>query len=112
MTIEAEQDRLAPDPQAPADTSLSLSTGAARQIATTTKSVPHTQGTTPRWLLRMLPWVDAPGGSYRVNRRLTYTVGDGLLTFTGSGDPIQAIPEELRERTRRGVTTCRPLPAH
>jgi CRP-like cAMP-binding protein len=97
MTIEAEQDRLAPDPQAPADTSLSLSTGAARQIATTTKSVPHTQGITPRWLLRMLPWVDAPGGSYRVNRRLTYTVGDGLLTFTGSGDRIQVIPEELRE---------------
>jgi CRP-like cAMP-binding protein len=97
MTIEAERDRLVPDPQLPAETSLSLGTGAARQIATTTKSVPHTQGTTPRWLLRMLPWVDAPGGSYRVNRRLTYTVGDGLLTFTGSGDRTRVIPEELRE---------------
>lgn len=97
MTIDAERDRLAPDPQAPADTSLSLGTGAARQIATTTKSVPHTAGSTPRWLMRRLPWVDAPGGSYRVNRRLTYTVGDGLLTFTGSGDRIRVIPEELRE---------------
>ena len=97
MTIDAERDRLAPEPQDSAETSLSLGTGAARQIATTTKSAPHTQGVTPRWLLRMIPWVDAPGGSYRVNRRLTYTIGDGLLTFTGSGDRLQVIPDELRE---------------
>jgi CRP-like cAMP-binding protein len=97
MTIEAERGRLAPDPRDSSDTSLSLGTSAARQIATTTKTVPHTQGTTPRWLLRMLPWVDVPGGSYRVNRRLTYTVGDGLLTFTGSSDRTQVIPAELGE---------------
>ena len=36
---------------------LSLSTGAARNLATTTKSTPQMQGITSRWLLRLLPWV-------------------------------------------------------
>src|ERR1700722_17211642 len=97
MTIDAERNRLSPDPSPPPDSGLSLGTGAARQIATTTKSAPQSQGITPRWLLRMLPWVEAPGGTFRVNRRLTYTVGDGLVTFTGSADRLGVIPAELRE---------------
>ncbi|MGH3250962.1 MAG: family 2B encapsulin nanocompartment shell protein [Trebonia sp.] len=97
MTINTERDRLTPDGQRSPELSLSLSTDAASQLATTTKSVPQTQGITPRWLLRTLPWVAAPGGTYRVNRRLTYTVGDGLITFTGDGDRIRVIPAELRE---------------
>lgn len=99
MTIDTERNQLTPDRQRSGEAafSLSLSTGAARQIATTTKSVPQTQGITPRWLLRMLPWVEAPGGSYRVNRRLTYTVGDGIVTFAGEGDRLRVIPAELRE---------------
>lgn len=76
---------------------LSLSTAAARRLATTTKSTPQMQGITSRWLLRILPWVQARGGTYRVNRRLTYTVGDGRLTFTNTGDTIQVVPQELCE---------------
>ena len=56
---------------------MSLGTAAARNLATTTKSVPQMQGISPRWLLRMLPWVEVAGGAYRVNRRLSYAVGDG-----------------------------------
>jgi CRP-like cAMP-binding protein len=97
LTIDTERNELTPDGRHAASPSLSLSTGAARQLATTTKTVPQTQGTTPRWLLRMLPWVEAPGGSFRVNRRLTYTVGDGVITFAGSGDQLHVIPAELRE---------------
>ena len=97
MTIDAERNRLSPDPSHPPDSGLSLGTRAARQLASTTKSAPQSQGITPRWLLRMLPWVEAPGGTFRVNRRLTYTVGDGLVTFTGSGDRLGVIPAELRE---------------
>ena len=37
---------------------LSLGTGAARNLATTTKTVPQMQGVSSRWLLRMLPWVE------------------------------------------------------
>ncbi|HEV3381781.1 MAG TPA: family 2B encapsulin nanocompartment shell protein [Trebonia sp.] len=77
---------------------LSLGTAAARNLSTTAKSVPHSQEITPRWLLRMLPWVEAPGGTYRVNRRLTHAVGDGLLTFSGStAGQIRVVPGELRE---------------
>lgn len=48
----------------------SLAPQAARQLATTTKSVPQMQGISSRWLLRALPWVHVSGGTYRVNRRL------------------------------------------
>jgi CRP-like cAMP-binding protein len=47
----------------------SLSAEAARNLATTTKTVPQTAGITPRWLLRLLPWVQVSGGTYRVNRK-------------------------------------------
>ncbi|GAA1115731.1 family 2B encapsulin nanocompartment shell protein [Kribbella jejuensis] len=76
---------------------LSLSTAAARQLATTTKSVPQMQGVTPRWLLRRLPWVETTGATYRVNRRTTFAVGDGRLSFTITGSDVQVIPAELTE---------------
>ncbi|MGH3902569.1 MAG: family 2B encapsulin nanocompartment shell protein [Pseudonocardiaceae bacterium] len=76
---------------------LSLATAAARNLATVTKSVPQMQGITPRWLLRMLPWVEASGGTYRVNRRLSYLVDDGRVTFTTEGAEVRVIPAELCE---------------
>jgi Phage capsid-like protein/Cyclic nucleotide-binding domain len=76
---------------------LSLSTAAARNLATTTKSVPQMQEISSRWLLRVLPWVHTAGGVYRVNRRLTYVTGDGLLTFTNIGSDVRVIPAELAE---------------
>jgi CRP-like cAMP-binding protein len=77
------------------NTQLSLATAAARNLATTTKSVPQMQEISSRWLLRMLPWVQVSGGVYRVNRRLAYTVGDGRVTFTGTGSQVRVIPREL-----------------
>jgi len=74
---------------------LSLGTAAARKLATTTKSAPQMQDITSRWLLKMLPWVQTKGGTYRVNCRLTYTVTDGRLTFTNTGAVVQVIPQEL-----------------
>ena len=76
---------------------LSLGTAAARNLATTTKSAPQMQGITSRWLLRVLPWVQARGGAYRVNRRLSYTIGDGRVEFTNTGAEVRVIPAELRE---------------
>ncbi|MEV6053538.1 family 2B encapsulin nanocompartment shell protein [Streptomyces sp. NPDC052107] len=75
----------------------SLGTAAARNLATTTKSVPQMQEISSRWLLRTLPWVDVQGGTYRVNRRLTYSVGDGRITFVKTGDQVEVIPAELGE---------------
>ncbi|MEU5365942.1 family 2B encapsulin nanocompartment shell protein [Streptomyces sp. NPDC005925] len=75
----------------------SLGTAAARNLATTTKSVPQMQEISSRWLLRTLPWVDVQGGTYRVNRRLTHAVGDGRITFVKTGDHVEVIPAELGE---------------
>ncbi|WP_460751821.1 family 2B encapsulin nanocompartment shell protein [Nocardiopsis oceani] len=75
----------------------SLGTSAARNLATTTKSSPQMQGVTSRWLLRMLPWVEARGGVFRVNRRLVYTVGDGRVTCVNTGAEVSVVPGELRE---------------
>jgi len=80
------------------DLRLSLSTQAARNLATTTKSVPQMQSITSRWLLRQLPWVNASGGTYRVNRRLTHKVGRGRVSFVQNGaDDVRIIPETLTE---------------
>ncbi|PRY00578.1 family 2B encapsulin nanocompartment shell protein [Allonocardiopsis opalescens] len=91
-TVAPESDVEAGQPQ-----QLSLAAAAARNLATTTKSVPQMQGITSRWLLRMLPWVEASGGVYRVNRRLSYAVGDGRVSFTNTGADVRVIPEELCE---------------
>ncbi|MGW5880303.1 family 2B encapsulin nanocompartment shell protein [Nocardiopsis terrae] len=75
----------------------SLSTAAARNLATTTKSAPQMQGISSRWVQRTLPWVQADGGAYRVNRRLSYTLGDGRIEFHKTGSEVRVIPRELGE---------------
>ncbi len=90
MSIEADTRR--PDEQ-----QQSLSTAAAQNLATTTKTVPQMQGITSRWLLRMLPWVQVSGGTYRVNRRLSYAVGGGRVSFAQTAGQVQVIPPSLRE---------------
>jgi hypothetical protein len=82
-------------PERPPPTS--LPTGAARQLATTTKSAPQMRGSTPRWLLRSLAWVPLDAGTYRVNRRRTLVVGDGQLTFVQDGPRVRVVPAELAE---------------
>ncbi|WP_049570545.1 family 2B encapsulin nanocompartment shell protein [Streptomyces sp. SBT349] len=76
---------------------LSLDTTAARNLATTTKTPPQMQGITSRWLLRVLPWVQVSGGTFRVNRRLTHTVGNGRVEFVSTGAEVRVIPAELGE---------------
>jgi hypothetical protein len=87
----------APGVDAGGQPQMSLGTAAARNLATTTKSVPQMQGITSRWLLRILPWVQVPAGTYRVNRRLSYAVGDGRVKFDQTGAEVRVIPKELCE---------------
>ncbi|PJM91449.1 family 2B encapsulin nanocompartment shell protein [Streptomyces sp. CB01373] len=91
MTVDSSSETQTTAPQQ------SLSTAAARNLATTTKSVPQMQEITSRWLLRMLPWVETKGGAYRVNRRLRHTVGDGRIEFVQEGATVRVIPRELGE---------------
>ncbi|UQX04237.1 family 2B encapsulin nanocompartment shell protein [Streptomyces sp. RerS4] len=92
MTVDTSPEAQPAPPQ-----QSSLSTAAARNLATTTKSAPQMQEITSRWLLRMLPWVETKGGAYRVNRRLNYTVGDGRIEFVQDGADVRVIPRELGE---------------
>jgi CRP-like cAMP-binding protein len=78
-------------------TQFSLATGAARNLTTTTKTPPQMQGITSRWLLKVLPWIEVSGGTFRVNRRLVHTLGDGRVEFTTAGAQVQVIPAELTE---------------
>lgn len=87
-----------PAPAAAGQDLTSLSTEAARQLTTTTKSEPQMQAISSRWLLRTLPWVDVKGGTYRVNRRLQLRIGRGRVQFEQNGaDDIKVIPETLTE---------------
>jgi CRP-like cAMP-binding protein len=92
MTIDSSPESRLEEPR-----QTSLGTAAARNLATTTKSAPQMQEITSRWLLRMLPWVETKGGAYRVNRRLSYTVGDGRVEFVQDGATVRVIPRELGE---------------
>ncbi|MGW4523755.1 family 2B encapsulin nanocompartment shell protein [Amycolatopsis sp. NPDC004378] len=74
-----------------------LSTRAARTLTTTTTTPPQMRSITPRWLLTQLPWAELTAGSYRVNRRLTYTLGDGKLTSYTTGTRLHLVPAELTE---------------
>ncbi|MET8654050.1 family 2B encapsulin nanocompartment shell protein [Nocardia aurea] len=90
----------------------SLSTTAAHQLATTTKSEPQMQGISSRWLTRMLPWTQVNGGVYRVNRRLSHTVGNGEVEFVIDGPTARVIPLELTEiPALHGVTDVDTLSA-
>jgi len=75
----------------------SLSTAGARNLASTTKSAPQMQEISSRWLLKMLPWVQVSGGTYRVNRRLSYAVGRGRVSFAQTGAQVRVVPPSLRE---------------
>ncbi len=77
----------------------SIDRQSARQLATTTKSVPQMVGITPRLLLRLLPWVQVESGTYRVNRRravprdrgrLRVDVTNGSVRLSGSD--LQNVP--------------------
>lgn len=52
----------------PPDTRQSLNANAARNLANATVTPPQWDEITPRWLHKLLPWVDVDGGVYRVNR--------------------------------------------
>ncbi|MGK5627269.1 family 2B encapsulin nanocompartment shell protein [Streptomyces sp. URMC 123] len=95
MTTTVDPSSVSQNGQSPQQQS--LATAAARNLATTTKSVPQMQNISSRWLLRVLPWVQVTAGTYRVNRRLTSTLGDGRIEFVSTGAEIRVVPAELRE---------------
>src|SRR6476646_6969596 len=88
----------------------SVTTSVAKNLANTTKTVPKMMSITPRWLLRLLPWVQVNGGTYRVNRtkveltkaeRIDIHFADGVATF--SPEALRSVP--LFAHLPDGITT-------
>jgi hypothetical protein len=75
---------------------VSPSTQAAQNLATTTKTVPMWEGITPRWLLKLLPWVQVRSGMYRINR----------VSGT-SAKPWSRLPGEDAATSRQGTPRWR-----
>jgi hypothetical protein len=71
---------------------VSLSAAAARNLATATVTPPQLRSITPRWLRKLLPWVDVDGGVYRVNKVLDRTEVEGeavpQVVTVDRGEPI------------------------
>ena len=77
----------------------SVTTSVARNLASTTKTSPKMMSITPRLLLKLLPWVQADGGAYRVNRtkveltkaeRIGVDVASGVASF--SSESLRSVP--------------------
>ena len=96
----------------------SVTTATARRLATTTKTAPQMGSITPRLLLKLLPWVQVSGGTFRVNRtkvelrkseRLPIQYLDGVPSF--SAKSLKAIPlfsefdDEIVNRLARSFET-------
>ena len=75
---------------------LSVSASAARNLATATVTSVQNAANTPRWLLRLLPFVDVPGGVYRVNRRAVVLAKPGRLDLATEDKGRVVRPGSLR----------------
>ena len=82
----------------------SVTTRAARNLATTTKTAPQITGLTPRWLLHLLPWVQVPGGTYRVNRRRVVVRADEKVAIHLDGKNASISVQSLK-----GISLLRSL---
>ena len=84
----------------------SLGETAARNLADVTKTPPQMGALSPRWLLRMLPWVDVDAGLFRLNRvRLVGPEFQRVETRV-DGERALLLPENLR-----AIPLCRTLDA-
>lgn len=89
------------------DGSHTLSARGARQLANTTKTPPYWVGSTPRWLVQLLPWTPVEAGVYRVNRVVNNKFAVECTPDDAGDLPVAQIDydENPREYTLTTVTT-------
>ncbi|MBO1329124.1 family 2B encapsulin nanocompartment shell protein [Acetobacter suratthaniensis] len=68
----------------------------ARQLSTAHVTRVQNLERTPRWLHRLLPWVNVGGGVFRVNRRRILAPQFGGFTFSGDGAQARLVSESFR----------------
>lgn len=67
----------------------------ARQLSTAHVTRVQNLERTPRWLHRLLPWVNVGGGVFRVNRRRIISSRFAGVVFSGQGNSIAPTSESL-----------------
>jgi hypothetical protein len=88
---------MAEKPQAPEDVKRdSITQEAAANLATRTKTVPQMVGISPRYLARLLPWVEVNSGHYRVNRQKVVLPQDRKIQFDFEGGDEQIGARHLK----------------
>ncbi len=74
----------------------SLSPQVAKNLSTTTKTVPMMEAITPRWILQFLPWIQVGSGTYRVNRLRVVFKEEGKVCITEEDGRFKVEPCQLR----------------
>lgn len=90
-----------------ADPARFLGEGAARNLSNTTKTPPQWVGSTPRWLVQLLPWTPVEAGVYRLNRVVNNKFGVVCTPEDHEDRPVAFIDyeEKPREYVLSTVTT-------
>ena len=73
-----------------------LGESAARSLADVHKTGPQMAAISPRWLLRLLPWVDVDAGLVRVNRVRVMGAELQRVEARVDGEQAMLLPEHLR----------------
>jgi len=75
-----------------------LGESAARQLSNTTKTPPQWVGTTPRWIVQLLPWTPVEAGVYRLNRVLDNKFAVECSPEDGTRLPVALVDYEEKPR--------------
>ena len=86
---------------------MGLNSAAAQNLASSTKVAPIWEDISPRWILRLLPWVPVKAGIYRINQvtKPTQVIGEhleGTRLPDGAAD-YEANPNEITLATLQTV---------
>jgi hypothetical protein len=73
---------------------------AARQLANTTKTAVQHSLITPRWLTRLLPWVQVEAGTYRVNRSKSGDLSEVVVCNQKTDKPLPTSFVDYLEKPR------------
>ncbi len=86
---------------------MALNTAVAQNLASSTKVAPIWEDLSPRWLLRLLPWVNVKAGIYRINQvtrpaEVIAEHAEGTRMPDGAAD-YEANPNEITLATAQTV---------
>ena len=97
--------------ESPAD-HRTLGERAARQLANTTKTPPQWNGSTPRWLVQLLPWTPVEAGVYRVNKVLDTKFAVECTPDDQAELPLAVIDYEEKPREYQLTTVTTHVEVH